>query len=212
MKRLIELFSVAAMPLLLTGCMSVLGATDAITGINTSRMMSQNRLMQQLMKEPDVPEWYTQREQVTQAMGDRVFDKDFNRVFDSLIVALASMGMTVDNMERQSGYIAAHGQLLPPESAKQLRSEELAAWCKANGYDPSLVESRHGDMIDPDMSGGMMGKISTTLTISLIKQSEKQTKAKLRFNGIYYPRRLEESFKALWPALDKQIFMDKGTD
>lgn len=168
--------------------------------------------MQHLRKEPDTPAWYTQREQITQALGDRVFDKDFNRVFDSLTVALASMGMTVDNMERQSGYIAAHGQLLSPERAKQLCSEELTAWCKANRYDPSLLEFRRGDMIYLDMGSGMMQKFGTTLTISLVKQSEKQTKVKLRFNGVYYPGTLEESYKAVWLGIDKQIFIDKGTD
>ncbi len=206
MNRLITLFSIAAMPLILTGCVST------ITGIDTNRITSQSHLMQKLMKEPDVPAWHSEREQITQALGDRTCDMSFSRVFDSLTVALAGMGMTVDNMERQSGYIAAHGQLLPPERAKQLRSEELTAWCRANGYDPSLLEQRGKYDIDPDMGGGMMQKFGTTLTISLVKQSEKQTKVKLRLNGIYYPRTLEESYKALWPALDKQIFMDKGTD
>jgi hypothetical protein len=206
MKTLTGLFALAAMPILLTGCVST------ITGIDTDRMMSQSRLMQQLMKEPDVPAWYYQREQTTQALGDRAFDKDFNRVFDSLTVALASMGMTVENMERQSGFIAARGQLLPPERAKQLRSEELTAWCRANGYDSSLLERRGKYEIDPDMGSGMMQRFVTTLTISLVKQSEKQTKVKLRFNGVYYPKTLQEFYTAVWPALDKQIFIDKGTD
>lgn len=197
------LVSMAALSVLFAGCLPGMPDTD--------RMMSQNRLMQHLMKEPDVPAWYTQRQQITQTLGDRIFDKDFNRVFDSLTVALASMGMTVDNMERQSGYIAAHGQLLPPERDKQLRSSEVTAWCRANGYDPSLLERRGKYNIDPDMARGMM-RFSTTLTISLVKQSEKQTKVKLRFNGVYYPETLEESYKAAWPGIDKQIFIDKGTD
>lgn len=195
--------SVVAFCLLITGCVLM---------PDTNRIMSRSQLMQHLRKEPDTPAWYTQREQITQALGDRVFDKDFNRVFDSLTVALASMGMTVDNMERQSGYIAAHGQLLSPERAKQLCSEELTAWCKANRYDPSLLEFRRGDMIYLDMGSGMMQKFGTTLTISLVKQSEKQTKVKLRFNGVYYPGTLEESYKAVWLGIDKQIFIDKGTD
>jgi len=179
---------------------------------DTNRMMKRMQLGQQLAKEPDVPAWYTQREQITQTLGDRVFDKDFNRVFDSLTVAVASMGMTVDNMERQSGYIAAHGQLLPPERTKQLRAEELNAWCKAKGYDPALLQSRgQYDMIDPEMFTAMQQQ-QRTLTISLVKQSDKQTKVKLRFNGVYYPPMVEDSYKAIWPGLDKQIFMDKGTD
>jgi hypothetical protein len=108
---------------------------------DTDRMMKRMQLGQQLAKEPDIPAWYTQRGQITQSVGDRVFDKDFNRVFDSLTVAIAGMGMTVDNMERQSGYIAAHGQLLPPERTKQLRTEEMTAWCRAKGYDPSLFDN-----------------------------------------------------------------------
>ena len=209
--RLASLVSVAVLSMTLTGCMST------ITGINNDdmdRMQKKVQLMQDLMKEPDTAAWYAQREQIAQALGDHVFDKDFNRVFDSLTVALASMGMTVDNMERQSGYIAAHGQLLPPEQTKQLRSEELSAWCIAHNYPPSLLERRgQYDMMDPDIMGGtMMQRFTTTLTISVVKQSEEQTKVKLRFNGIYYPQKLEASYGALWPALDKQIFMDKGSD
>jgi hypothetical protein len=186
--------------------------TGCVSGFDVDRTMEQSRLMQQLMKEPDVPVWYSQREQIAQGLGDRVFDKEFNRVFDSLTVALASMGMTVDNMERQSGYIVAHGEILRPERVKQIRSEELIAWCRAKGYDPSLLEHRGKFDIDPDMGGSVMQRVGTTLTISIVKQSEKQTKVKLRFNGVYYPKTVEESYAALWPALDKQIFMDKGTD
>lgn len=164
------------------------------------------------MKEPDLAEWYNQRERVVQAIGDRVFDKSFSRVFDSLTVALASMGMTVDNMERESGYIVAHGQILPPAQSKQVRSEELTAWCVAKGYNPSLLEQRGKYNIDPDMASGMMQRFGTTLNVSLVKQSKNQTKVKLRFNGIYYPKKLEEYYRIVWPKLDKQIFVDKEID
>ena len=194
---------VVTLLMLFAGCVSM---------PDTDRMMSQSNLMQHLMKEPDVAEWYDQREGVTQATGDRVFDKSFSRVFDSLTVAVASMGMTVDNMERESGYIVAHGQILPPAQSKQLRSEELTAWCIAKGYNLSLLEQRRNDFMDPDMGSGMMGQFGTTLTISLVKQSENQTKVKLRFNGIYYPKKLEECYKIVWPKLDKQIFIDKEID
>lgn len=194
---------VVTLLMLFAGCVSM---------PDTDRMMSQSNLMQHLMKEPDVAEWYDQREGVTQATGDRVFDKSFSRVFDSLTVAVASMGMTVDNMERESGYMVAHGQILPPAQSKQLRSEELRAWCVAKGYNPSLLEQRGKYNIDPDMASGMMQQFGTTLTISLVKQSENQTKVKLRFNGIYYPKKLEECYKIVWPKLDKQIFIDKEID
>ena len=194
---------VVTLLMLFAGCVSM---------PDTDRMMSQSNLMQHLMKEPDVAEWYDQREGVTQATGDRVFDKSFSRVFDSLTVAVASMGMTVDNMERESGYIVAHGQILPPAQSKQLRSEELTAWCIAKGYNLSLLEQRRNDFMDPDMGSGMMGQFGTTLTISLVEQSENQTKVKLRFNGIYFPKKLQECYKIVWPKLNKQVFIDKEID
>lgn len=194
---------VVTLLVLFAGCMSM---------PDLDRMRSQSRLMQHLMKEPDIAEWYNQRERVVQAIGDRVFDKSFSRVFDSLTVAIASMGMTVDNMERESGYIVAHGQILPPAQNKQVRSEELTAWCVAKGYNPSLLERRGKDYLDPDMASGMMGRFGTTLTVSLVKQSKNQTKVKLRFNGIYYPKKLEDCYRIVWPKLDKQIFVDKEID
>jgi hypothetical protein len=177
-------------------------------------MREQANLMQQLMKEPDLPTWYNQREGVTQALGDRVFDKSFDQVFNALVVALSSMGAEVSNMERQSGYIAARGKILPPDRSKALRHEGLVEYCRHHGYDPSLLDVRKGSdfEIDPDMGGSMMDKWATAMTISLVKQGEKQTKVKLRFTGVYYPRLLEESYKVVWPTLDKQIFLDKNLD
>src|SRR5688572_25866480 len=56
-----------------------------------NRMMQQQDLMQKLMKDPQVPTWYNEREKITLAMGDRVFDKEFERVFDSMTIALATL-------------------------------------------------------------------------------------------------------------------------
>jgi hypothetical protein len=177
------------------------------------RINQQSELMQKLMNEPDASAWYTQREKITQAMGDRVFDKKFDRVFDSITVAMANLGTHVENMERQSGYISARGNLLPPEQTKQLRREYLVEYCKLNGYDVSLLDKK-GDQydMDVDVAGGMMSNMMTGLTISLVKQADNQTKVKLRFANTYYPRLLEEYYKVVWPALDKQIFLDKNLD
>src|SRR3712207_2550874 len=84
------------------------------------RMEKKQELMQKLMSDPQVPTWYDQREKVTMAMGDRVFDKEFDRVFDSLTIALASMEANVNNMERQSGYITSAVPRLNPTRAEQL--------------------------------------------------------------------------------------------
>lgn len=176
------------------------------------RLHKKTDLMQSLMKEPDLPSWHTQRGQIAQAMGDRVFDKSFERVFDSVTVALASMDVKVDSMERQSGYIGATGMILPPDRIKQLRREQLLEYCQIKGLDPTLLDKSKDDFgIDPDTMGGME-RMMAGMTISLVKQGPNKTKVKLRFKGVYYPKTLEECYKIVWPAIDKQIFLDKTLD
>jgi hypothetical protein len=206
------LLSVAAISLLAAGCSSPSQTPAAQT--NPDRMQKKAEVLLRMRTQPDVPAWYTQREQVTQAMGDRVFDKDFNRVFSSVPGALLGMGMTVDNMDRESGYIAAHGDLLPPELSSTLRTEARSAWCRANGCDPSLLEKQSDNDIDiePYLDVFLGKSTPTTLTVMLVRQSEQQTKVKLRFNGVYYPGALEAYYRTVWLAIDKQIFIDKATD
>jgi hypothetical protein len=199
--------TILASLLLVGGCIS--GGMPGMP--DTDRMMKQMQLMQARMKDPDRPEWYKQREQITEALGDRVFDRDFNRVFDSLVVAMATLGVHVDNMERQSGYVSATGNLLPPDLAMQLRRDEAVEWCKLTGNDPDLLDVRKTYDMDPD-SMASMTKSMIGLTISLVRQGDKQTKVKLRFANAYYPKYVEECYKAVWPAIDKQMFVDKGTD
>jgi len=176
-----------------------------------ARMQQQSNLMQQLMKEPDLPAWYEERQKVTQALGDRVFDKSFDEVFDAITIGLGTLEVSVTNMEKTSGFIAATGRLLHPNIAKQLRHKRLVQYCRYHGYSPSLLENKKGDYIDPDMMGSME-KMMTQLTISVVKQGAKQTKVKLRFKGIYYPEVLTKHYEAVWPAIDKQIFLDKSLD
>jgi hypothetical protein len=178
---------------------------------NANRPNQGLALMAKLVKEPDLPHWYEQRKKITLAMGDRVFDKSFDEVFDALTIALGTMEVSVSNMERRSGFIAANGRMLPPMMAKQLRHNGLVEYCRHHGFDPSLLDTR-GDTfgLDPDMMGSMLEKI--TLTISLVRQSEMQTKVKLRFSGIYYPEVLQKHYEIVWPALDKQIFLDRNLD
>lgn len=198
--------SISVILILLGGCSRLLGLPDL------SRMQQQHRLMQQLMKQPDLPHWYEQRQRVAQALGDRIFDKTFDEVFDAITIALGSMEVRVDNMEKAAGYLAATGTLLPPQLADKLRRESLVEYCHHHGYDPSLLDARGGFGIDPDMVGGMMARVGTGLTISVVRQSATQTKVKLRFKGIVYPRTLEESYRAVWPSIDKQIFLDRHLD
>lgn len=175
------------------------------------RMEKKQELMQKLMTDPQVPAWYTQREKITQAMGDRVFDKEFDRVFDSLPIALSSLEANVNNMERQSGYITSAVPRLNPERAEQLRKQSMIEYCKANNYDPKLLDKEGPYEVDLE-SMTAFSRMNQAMTISLVKQSPTQTKVKIRFSNVNYPGELQEFYKVVWPAIDKQIFMDKSVD
>jgi hypothetical protein len=175
------------------------------------RMEKKQDLMQKLMADPQVPSWYGQRERITQAMGDRVFDKEFGRVFDSLTIALASMEANVNNMERQSGYITAAIPRIQPERAEQLRKAAMVEFAQHHGYDASLLDKKGAYEIDLD-SMTAMSRIGQAMTISLVKQGPTQTKVKIRFANVNYPAELQEYYKVVWPAIDKQIFLDRNVD
>ena len=211
------LLLVTAASISLTGCGPPMGAMGMPGGggmgamPDQNRMMQQNDLMQKLMKDPQVPTWYGEREKITLAMGDRVFDKEFERVFDSMTIALATLEANVNNMERTSGYITSAVPRLNPERSEQLHKASLVAYCKYYKYDPSLLEKKGPYEMDPDMMRNM-NRQGQAMTISLVKQTPTQTKVKIRFSNVNYPPELTEYYKTVWPAIDKQIFMDRNID
>ena len=182
-------------------------------GPDVNRMMAKQQIMQEVMANPDTPAWHEQREKMALAMGDRVFDKDFNRVFDSLTVAIATLGSRVQNMERQSGYIAASAPSLPPARQQALSHEGMQDYARQKGYDPRILEKQgQFDTIDVESISGMQGRYAAGMTVSMVRQTPSQTKVKIRFDNIYYPRLVEEYYKLVWTTVDKQIFLDKGID
>lgn len=199
--------------LLATGCMApMMGPQASMQMPDMDRMDKKNELMQKLMSNPQVPAWHTEREKLTLAMGDKVFDKDFDRVFDSLTIAVASLEANVNNMERQSGYITSAVPRLNPTRAEQLRDQQMKDLCVHLGYDPSLLDKKGPYEMDLESFGGMMQMNQQAMTISLVKQAPGRTKVKVRFSNVNYPPELAELYKTVWPAIDKQIFMDKAID
>jgi hypothetical protein len=175
------------------------------------RMEQKQELMQKLMSDPQIPPWYQGREKVTLAMGDRVFDKPFDRVFDSCTIALANLEANVNNMERQSGYITSAVPRLDPERQERLRDDAMVEYVRYHKYDPKILEKQGAYDIDVDAYSSL-GRMGQAMTISLVRQSENQTKVKIRFSNVNYPRELEEYYKTVWPAIDKQIFLDRNLD
>ena len=190
--------------------MGMQGNPQEMMGAMTAKM----NFSQEIMKNPDLAEWYSQREKMALAVGDRVFDKGFERVFESMITALASLGCRVNNIERNSGYITASLPQLSPDQQSSLRNEARTQYAQIRGY-PASVLQKGGPMgmdMDMDMSGMMERGGGAGLTLSMVKQGARQTKVKLRFDGIYYPRQVDELYRKVWAEVDRQMFLDKALD
>ena len=194
----------------MAGFMGMQGNAQDMMGAMTAKM----NFSQELMKNPDLAEWYSQREKMALAVGDRVFDKGFERVFESMITALASLGCRVNNIERNSGFITASLPQLSPGQQESLKNEARTQYAQIKGYPPSVLQ-KGGPMgidMDMDMSGMMERGGGAGLTLSMVKQGARQTKVKLRFDGIYYPRQVDELYRKVWAEVDKQMFLDKALD
>jgi hypothetical protein len=191
------------------------GSSGGMGGYNVETMMAKQKLMMELMNEPDLPAWHAQRERMAMAVGDRTFDKTFDAVFDGMTIALATMGARVNNIDRQSGYITAFLPDLGPELKATLQQEALTQYAVAKGYPASVTQKTGGmdDMIDASMGQNMMSRMGGSgLTLTMARFSPTQTKVKLRFDNIYYPRMLQELYTRVWAAVDKQMFLDKALD
>lgn len=177
--------------------------------MDPTAMMAKINFQQEVMKNPDLPEWYAQREKMALAIGDRSFDKGFDRVFDSMVTALANLGCRVSNMERASGYLTATSPSLPPALSESLKKDALAQYAQVKSYPPSVLAETAGI---PDMGAMSERSGAGGLTLSMVKQGAAQTKVKLRFDTTFYPPRQQALYKLVWAEVDKQMFLDKALD
>lgn len=225
MKTVIHsLVALAAAVTLISGCVNPAGLMNPFDDDYTrdiELMQKRSILSLQFNSNPDTDAWYEHRQKIAQAMGDRVFDKDFARVFDSLVLAMSAMELKVSNMERQSGYISASGIALPPAESKAMRREAVNDWCRQNGFDPSILDQPFRNPMFKKNAranfdiGEMMSKFDKMqrgLTFQLVKMAKSQTKVKLRFSDVYYPGEVETYYKLTWQAVDKQIFIDQNME
>ncbi|MEK9178964.1 MAG: hypothetical protein AAB893_00665 [Patescibacteria group bacterium] len=222
MKNVILSFMFCVVVVLLTGCEIPMIIESIAADKDLDTMQKHTSITEKFSNHPDTDDWRDQRQKIAQALGDRVFDKEFSRVFDSLVLAISTMELQVSNMERQSGYISASGIMLTEKESKEIGREAVYAWCRQNGIDPSSLDvhfqsstfkrsfTKNGtdDMIDL-YNGSEAGN---SLTFQLLKMGENQTKVKLRFSNVYYPGRVEIYYKLVWQAVDKQIFVDQNIE
>lgn len=215
----------ATTALVMSGCVGNNALTNAMfPGISYQADMElgqqKMKIRQLAMNTSDLDTWRDQRQKIAMAIGDRVYDKDFSRVFDSLVVGISSLELKVANMERTSGYISATGISLPPSEAAAMEKERVREICQANGIDYSILNrpfsnpqmARSYDQMDYSGMAGKYDKMVKGLTFQLVKMSDTQTKVKLRFSDVFYPAELEVHYKNIWQVIDKQIFIDQNIE
>ncbi|GEM_PF-2019946 len=186
------------------GCASM-DPTGISQLVEINKVNKDSAVMQQQLKittkfnsNPDTDAWYDQRQKMMQAKGDRVFDKDFARVFDSLVLAISSMELKVNNMERPSGYIAASGVTLPPSDARTMRRESVTDWCNQNGFDAKILDQKFTSRTMQQQSGAALDmsemmakydKMQRSLTFQLVKMGGQPDQGKIAFFRRVLPRR-----------------------
>jgi hypothetical protein len=177
-----------------------------------ARLDAKEAVVSAMVNNPDLPAWHEQRGQLAFATGDRRIEAPFDRVFDAFVVGLASLGCRVYQTERASGYIAATAPALPPDQQKALNDAALREYAVTKGYPANVIDPAANAEDEPIDMTGMLSRFIGGLTVSLIRQGDAVSKAKLRFTDIYYPRAIEARYDAVWRAVDKQLFLDKGLD
>jgi len=165
-----------------------------------------------LRDENKVPElfaqWGEENKKQDLALGEKVYSKNYDQVFTSCITGLASVGLAVKNMERQSGYILAEGPTPIPLTKLKELSEAMVS--EINKVSTKRWYSRVGNSTD-------------SATLTLLKMKENQTKVKMRIavtniktqGTAYhssYPPLLAEKYSEVWRAIEKQMFMDEHLD
>ena len=225
--KMLQSMLAAGVMALLSGCgatlpqgnpMTVLmaGTTGSMDEMNPQKLMNamteKMNFSQEMMKNPDLPAWHAQREQMAVAVGDRVFDKGFERTFESMITALATLGCRVNNIERSSGFITASLPQLAPDQQTALHAESRASYAQIKGYSPTVLQKAGPMGFDMDFGSMMERGGGAGLTLSMVRQGARLTKVKLRFDGVFYPRQIDALYQKVWAEVDKQMFLDKALD
>ena len=147
-------------------------------------------------------EWKQRNEQYALVYGQRVFAKDYNKVFTSVVTALSGEGMTVKNMERQSGYIFAEGpNPLPSAKATELGEESVRIIIEKTGRKDKYITGNYTYVVTVTVS--QIDPMSTSVKMRLSMSVNSQDKDKYKFNELY-PRTYLEVQRYLLEKIDRQ--------
>lgn len=156
-------------------------------------------------------EWSQQNKKQNLSLGERVYDKKFDLIYTSIITGLSELGFSIKNTERLSGYILAEGPIplsldeetrLGEEMVKELNKISPKIWYVTPGNSTHAVTITTKQIND--------NQVRVKIRISIID---------IRTNGNYvstsssiYPPILEEEFRNVWDAIERQIFIDENTN
>lgn len=153
-------------------------------------------------------QWGEENQRQDQALGVRVFDKDFDAVFSAAIKGLSDAGFVVKNMDRQSGYILAEGPCPIPENQRYTLAKAMCdeirkkAYTKWNPNPGNFTE-------DATINLDRLGDHKTKLTMRLFTPPRTDNNS---FHYEQYPPLLEAMYQCMWPPLEKEISPDENPD
>jgi hypothetical protein len=154
--------------------------------------------------------WGEENRRQNQALGERVYQRDFDLVFTACVTGLAHIGFSVKNMERQSGYLLTEGPDPVPLEEEKARAQGMVD--ELNACNP------YGNTWHP-----RTGANTYAVTVTLLRLKD-QTRVKLRIANVgidgtfdekrfqSYPPLLTIRYNTLWRAIEKQIFLDEHLD
>lgn len=204
------------------------------------RQKQQQALMNQAIKfaqeypSANAQAWQTEVSKVNLASGEKIYEKGYDQIFDSVITALSNLGMKIDSTEKQSGIINATGNPLAMDLRKKLNYQKASDYAKIEGYDPVILEVpvvvntlNNKDTYNPlgltvrVLNQGVAGNkdaynsagLAALITNQVVVNPKAdKTKVKLRIVREFYPPYAEEVYKAVWNEIDKQLFLDVNID
>ena len=164
----------------------------------------------QIAKEKELwNQWSIENKKQNTALGEKVYDKDPKTVISAIITGVSSTGLTIRNIDRESGFVLAEGPAPVSVEKETEFGEEVVR--KLRRVAPSR---------------GWRATIGTAVhscTFNVLKTGDNKTKVKLRISsvsvkgagGVYhgiYPPMLVEEFRVVWEGLEKQLFLDESLD
>lgn len=169
-----------------------------------------------------------QNQQIALAQGERVLNKDFASVFSAIITALPEVGLSVKNMDRQSGFINAEGPIpLSKDRAiadiHSLIDEMGTASGFKHGAQFYYVPAPEKTTVSLTLSAKPIEKTKTKIRIRIVT---KGTPARVKSSvdnqnwDDIYPNPIDEVYPVLhrhileeiWMRIDRQVFLEEKLD